>query len=417
MSYVGGILTGCATVFLVLVPVTTKLIRAYPGRPGMRDWPVAIAIGLMWVVVVTLVGDRLWPDRGRWFDGILVGIAIAPVPFCVDIATALRHRRGKATEAVWPVWTEPRTERRFIVPARFSEEVQNHFADPMVRARYVIAAYRQGLIAPEYLPGLAGDLAPLLPDGAPAWVELADWNGCDDSIVDRAAGEIGYDLTEHEEREQVTERLIYTALRSADPAVRRSTAERLGLVVDRPLDFEDVGFRSARVSSLRATLEGYFDATYGTCLDVGVHRHFADPIMRARHLIAAYERHRIGSAAVPGVAAEIVAALPGAGPAWTELAMASSATAWRSDLEPIVDRAATEIGHDRDGDVDILVEHELYRGLVDGDVVQRSGHIWEVDERSSFAVPWILVGHDGDIGIRQFFIDGAALLNGKYGSA
>lgn len=416
MSYFGGFVVGLAAVFAVLIPLCTKLTRANPGRKRWPDRAVGLLIGVVWIVLITLVRDRFWPDRSRFLDGLFVGFGFGPLAFAADIGAVVRHRRAKATEGSAPAAPEPRPEHRFVVPVAFSEVVQYHFADPIVRARYVIAAYRRGLIAPEYVPGLAADLAPLLPDGA--WAELAGWRDAEgmDAVVDRAAGEIGYELTDQEERDEVTERLIYAALCSTDPEVLRGTAEQLGLLVDRPLTFDDIRFRSARVSSVRASLEGYFDAAHGTRLDVGVHRHFAQPAVRARHLIAAYRRDRIGSAEVPHIAAEVLADLPGAGPAWTELAMASP-TAWRSDLAPIVDRAATEIGYDRADEEAILVEHDLYRGLVDGDVVERSWRIWGVDESSPFAVPWILAGHEGDVGIGQFFADGAALLNAKYGSA
>lgn len=76
-----------------------------------------------------------------------------------------------------------------------------------------------------------------------------------------------------------------------------------------------------------------------------------------------------------------------------------------------------EIGYDDADDVAVLIEHELYRGLVDGDVVQRGGRIYSLDSRSQFAEPWILVGHDGDIGIQRFLSAGADLLNGQYGDS
>jgi hypothetical protein len=278
----------------------------------------------------------------------------------------------------------------------------------------VIAAYRRGLIAAEHVPDLAADIAPLLPDGAQAWAAVAGCEGAGlDDLIHLAAQEIDYAPTADEERAEVVDRLVYTALAGKDV---RTSIEILRLIApgSEAVKGSHDGDVFARMSGRRAAIESYYEAAHAVDLAPGVHRHFDDPTVRAGRLLSAYRRDWIGSADLPGAAAELLMELPAAGAAWTELAGASSKES-RWDLEPIVERAAAEIGFDGAAEVAVLIEYELYRGLVDGDVVRRAGRIWALDDASPFGEPWILDGHQGDVGIGRFLSGGAELLNERYG--
>ncbi|KXO95911.1 hypothetical protein [Tsukamurella pseudospumae] len=411
MTHVGGLAVGFAVVFTVLIPVTTRLNRRYPGRTRWTDWALGVAITGLWTVAVITFSEAWWPEAPTFVDAAVSGVGVAPIVFVPDIVAALRRRRHPGPVRVLP--ERLAAVRRSIAPVAFVPDVHRHFAEPEARARYVVAAYRRGVIPAESVPGLAADLAHLLPDGVPAWAELAAHDGGTGlgGVVDRAAHELGYAPSPEQERADAVERLVYAALSSTDPMVRLATVELLA--PGEGLGLPRVSNPPATMSVTRATIEGYFDGAHGVALDEGVDRHFADPTVRARRMIAAYRRHEIPSRDVGTTAAELVADLPGAGPAWTELAMAGP-TAWRSDLDGLVDRAAAEIGHTDADEPEILIEYDLYCGLVDGDVLDRSRLIWIRDERSPFAVPFILAGHLGDIGIATFFTDGAEHLNGKY---
>lgn len=115
-------------------------------------------------------------------------------------------------------------------------------------------------------------------------------------------------------------------------------------------------------------------------LTATVHAHFTGPTVRARDLIASYRLRAVQSGDVPQRAAELIADLPGAGAAWTELAMAP-ATSPRSDLEPVLDRAAAEIGYDRtpdEAEFD-LYEAAAYRAVVDSRVSEEAQRLWALD--------------------------------------
>ena len=211
---------------------------------------------------------------------------------------------------------------------------------------------------------------------------MARWQGGEGLVdaVDRAAGEIGYAPSDEEECAEVVERLVYWALCSDDPRVRREVLEVLGETVEPRTTFEDIGFRAARVSGLRELLQSRFDSAYVIRLSDDVHRRFTGPTGRAVDLISGYRTGVIPSADVPRLAALVIADLPGAGQAWAELAMAS-ADEPRSELLPILDRAAEEIGYARtpqEVEVDAL-EGAAYRAVVNGSEVEESRRLHRIE--------------------------------------
>jgi hypothetical protein len=126
---------------------------------------------------------------------------------------------------------------------------------------------------------------------------------------------------------------------------------------------------------------GDFAARDDGPLTPGVTRRFQDPTVRAGELIAGYRRGMIFSADVPQLAAEVVADLPAAGPAWAELAMASG-TEPRSELLPILERAAEEIAYDRSdeqAEADLL-ESAAYRVVIGGEVMDESRRLQRLDD-------------------------------------
>lgn len=376
MTHIGGLAVGFAAVFTVLVPVTTRLSRRYPGRTRWTDWVLGILATVLWGIAVTTFCDAWWPAAPAFVDAAVSGIGVAPVVFMPDIVAALRHRRRpeSAVPSTASVF-ESRRPPRAIEPVNFSPPVHRHFAEPSVRARYVIAAHRHGLIPAECVRGLAADLAPLLPDGAPAWAALAatDDTARMDGAVDAAAEEIGYVPSPEEERADAVERLVYIALCSTDPTVRLATVELLAPPVQaREPEMPEWDVRS-RIESRRAAVVGALEVRYDDVLTPGVQRHFTDPTVQAGELIAGYRRGVVLSADLPQLAAEVVADLPGAGEAWTELAMASG-TEPRSELLPILDRAADEIAYsrtDEQAEAD-LIEGAAYRVIVEGRVMDES---------------------------------------------
>ncbi len=370
MSFFGGATVGFATVFILLIPLTRRLLREYPGRTGRADWIGGLAIALAWSVAVTVVYAAGWPESRAFVDGLTFGIAVAPIAFLPDIVAALRRRRlPEPARALRPVRT---TARRSIAPVAFGPEVHSHFAEPEMRARYLVAAYRRRLVPAEFVPALAADLAPVFPAGGRAWAALAEHDGGDglDDAVDLVAHEIGYLPTPDQERSDAVERLVYMALCSTDPAVRLATVELLAPPIAIPDSGPQVRWR---IESRQAEIEQAFAVRYDGLLTPGVERHFTDPTVRARELIAGFRRGVIFSPEVPQWAARVVADLPGAGEAWTELAMAHG-TEPRSELLPILDRAAEEIGYarsDEEAEADLL-ESAAYRAILTGEVARES---------------------------------------------
>lgn len=420
MGYWIAFVAGWMVALAVFIPGAARLERRYPMVRTWSDRVVGGMAVLAMLILVTLIANHVWPHRPSFVRGALSGIVVGAVAFLPDVVAALRQRRR----------TTPRLPARpvvtglpAVVPAEFADAVHRHFAEPMVRARYVIAAYRRGLIAPGFVPGLAADLAPLLPDGA-AWSGLAGWQGGEglDDAVDRAAAEIGYVPSGEEGRGEVVERLVYWALCSDDPRLRRDVLELLGETVEPRTTFEDIGFRAARVSGLREMLQSRFDSAYAIRLSEGVHRRFTGPIGRAVDLISGYRTGVISSADVPRLAALVIADLPGAGQAWAELAMAS-ADEPRSELLPILDRAAEEIGYERtpqEVEVDAL-EGAAYRAVVNGSEVEESRRLNRIEfdfdharELEELRYAWYLPVAD-DTRLARVRGDLAAYLARRYG--
>ncbi|MGC5026056.1 hypothetical protein ACLQ3K_14980 [Tsukamurella sp. DT100] len=420
MGYWIGFAAGWMVALAVLIPGAARLGRRYPMARTWLDLVLGGVAAFAALLVVTLIANRVWPHRPAFVRGALSGAVVGAVAWLPDVVAALRHRKG-ATQR--PSVSPGSTPRPVVVPAEFADAVHRHFAEPTVRARYVIAAYRRGLLAPGFVPGLAADLAPLLPDGD-AWAGLAGWQGGEglDDAVDRAAGEIGYAPSTEEERDDVVERLVYWALCSDDPRARRDVLELLGEAVEPRTTFEDIGFRTERVKGLRELLQSRFDSAYGVRLGEGVHRRFTGPTAGAVDLIAGYRTGMIFSADVARIAALVIAELPGAGQAWAELAMAS-ADEPRSELLPIVDRAAEEIGYERtpqEVEIDVL-EGAAYRAVVHGSEVEESQRLHRIEfdfdharELEELRDAWYLPGAD-DTRLARVRGDLAAYLARRYG--
>ncbi|ADG78939.1 putative protein OS=Tsukamurella paurometabola (strain ATCC 8368 / DSM / CCUG 35730 /CIP 100753 / JCM 10117 / KCTC 9821 / NBRC 16120 / NCIMB 702349/ NCTC 13040) OX=521096 GN=Tpau_2332 PE=4 SV=1 [Tsukamurella paurometabola] len=405
MSYLGGVIVGSIAVMLLVAVPIGMVIGSHDRKRRPKDWIVDYSWSLLWTVVFTTVASILWPERPRFLDGVVFGIAVVPIAFLPDVAYTIRHRRDTEPAEISAPGAKPERNRRIDLPvAGFGADVEAHFADPMVRARYVIAAHRRGLISDTDLPHAAAGLGDL--------------------------SEIGYDRTQEQADADVAEQLIYYALRTGDARRHREALVALEPTVDvstRARD-EPEWMRIHRRERLREGLIDYFDARYGPQLTETVHTHFADPTVRAHALIAAYRFHATPSGDVPQRAAELIADLPGAGEAWTELAMAPPTSA-RSDIEPILDRAADEIGYCRtpaEAERD-LYEAAAYRAVVESSVSDEARRLWELSMRDDVyfegavdpaltALLWAhtAAGDDIDDQIRDTRHTLIAYLNGRY---
>lgn len=421
-----GALVAAVAVGVLLNLVLEVVAAPATLRPTTSDKVLGFVIGVTVMVALTSATMAITADPSAFVDQLSLGAGLAAVfgspPF---FALARGHRTTPAPRR----GSDTRRPGRFVPPAAFSEAVRRRFSSPDIRARYVIAAYRRGLIPAQYLPGLAAELAPLLPFDAPAWNELAehDGDGLDD-VVDRAAREIGFAATPEEQWEEVVERLVHHAMSSSDPAVRSATAELLAPPVAPVADVLAEGDprrygRWERSTQLRAAIADALNARYEERLGEAVRRRFADPTVRARYLVAAYRHRLIPAAAVPGAAAEIFVDLPGADEAWTELAMAAN-DAWRSDLDPIMDRAAAEIDYEADArsEAIAIVEMAAYRAVVADDVMGQAEPLW--DEGYDSYVPaafddfldvHVIYGFDVPEQLARIRSDLATHLNDRYG--
>lgn len=374
---------GAAVGTIIVGAVLGAVVAACAGpakstpAPTTSDKVIGFIAGIVTAVVLMQVLASLVPGSS-FVEKLGLGAGLA-VMFGSELLIALV--RGHVSTVEPATRTEDARRERLIEPVAFAPEVHRHFAEPDSRARYVLAAYRQGLIPAEDVPCLAGELAPLLPGDVPAWHELASGVGAGvDGAVDRAAREIGYAPTPEEARADVLERLVYRAMTSTDPMVRLATVHLLAPPVAAyapELPEWDV---RRWIESRRLAVVGALAARYDDLLTPGVRQHFEDPTVRARELIAGYRRGVIHSPEVPQFAAEIVADLPGAGEAWTELAMASGAEP-RSDLRPVLERAAEEIGYhrtDEEAEEDLL-EAAAYRAIATGRVMDESEWLQRLD--------------------------------------
>lgn len=391
-------LAGSMVGMIVTSVILACVLAAVPGSdtaaPTRGDKVIGFILGVVAIVVFTGVVRSMVGDPSEFVDKLGFGAGLAIV-FGVETLIARIRGHEAAPSGSTPLVTRAgRGERPgwFVVPAVFSEAVHRRMSAPEARARYVVAAYRRGLLPARYVPGLAAELAPLLPFyGAPAWRALAehDGDGLDDELVDRAARAIDYIVTPEQEWADAVERLVYMAMSGSDPAARRATAELLtpplGPLVAALGEADPRRYdRWERAVELRATIADAYNARYEAPVAEAVRRRFEDPTVRARHLIAGYRHELIRAGDMPSAAAEFFVDLPGAGEAWTELAMAPN-DVWRSDLDPIVDRAAAEIGYDADeSDESVaIVEMAAYRAVVDDDVKGQGGPLWEkgLDDR------------------------------------
>ncbi|GAA1006135.1 hypothetical protein GCM10009551_084620 [Nocardiopsis tropica] len=376
MSYFGGVIVGSLAMLLLAIPVGA-VIGTHTRKRRIKDWVLDYIPPLLWAVLAPLLVFALWPDRSRFVEGITVGVAIMPMVFLPDMVSAIRHRRDDETaELSAPALTSVPIRRLDVPVARFGADVEEHFADPVVRGRYVIAAYRRGLLSDAELPPAVAGLGDL----GPAWVELATPAVTSaGGTVERAGADIGYDRSADEGDADVTTQLIHYALRTGDARRYREALVALVPSVELATVVKDEPewMRSHRRDGLRESIIDNLDARFGPQLTDTVHAHFADPTTRAHDLIVSSRLQAMPSADVPQRAAEVIADLPGAGEAWTELAMASS-TSPRSELEPILDRAAEEIGYHRDplaAECD-LYEAAAYRAVVDCRVREESQRLW-----------------------------------------
>lgn len=369
-----GAVVAVVVVGFVLNRVLAAMVAPSTIEPSLSDKAIGFVVGVAVIVALTWVTRGFVADAGPFVDQLSLGAGLAVV---LDgpplVAFARGHGRAPGTSP------QPEPQEPQVTAVPFSEAVHQHFAEPIVRARYVVAAYRRGLIPPGAVPGLAADLAPML-SAVPAWTDLAEVRG-DDGLadaVDRAALAIGYAPTEDQARADVVERLLYVALCSGEPRVRVETAELLGLPI--ATDVESSSWpewlRGERASELRVRFGDAFALRYGPTVGDGVHRRFASPAARARELIAEYRGEVITSDRLPYAAAEIVADLPEAGEAWAELAMAPPGSV-RSDLLPVLDRAADEIDYTRtDSEIEVdLLEAAAYRAVTEGSVVRESNFL------------------------------------------
>lgn len=374
-----GCLVAAGVVGILVNLLLETLTEPATLAPSTSDKVLGFVIGVVTMVALSSAMRALVADPSPFIDQLSLGAGISVVFGAPQfLALGRGHRRDRPS----PPLRVSRRPRPRVPAATFAQAVHGHFAAPESRARYVIAAYRRGLIPGEYVPDLAADLAPLLPDGAAAWAELAAHDGGTGLgvTVDRAAQEIGYAPSSEEEWTDAVERLVYAAMCSTDPTVRRATVELLAPTGASPAPEWHESYVRSRVDVLRASIETVFAVRYDRLLTPGVEIRFRDPTVRAHDLIAGYRRGIIFSADVPQAAAEVVADLPGAGLAWTELAMASG-TEPRSELLPILDRAAQEIGYDRndeEAEADLL-ESAAYRAIVTGAVMAESERLHRLD--------------------------------------
>ncbi|KXO88716.1 hypothetical protein AXK56_10370 [Tsukamurella pulmonis] len=361
---VGAVVTG-----LVLGGVIGAVVGPFVTAPTRGDRVAAFVLGVAATAVLMGSFSALVPGSA-FAEKLGLGIGLTIMFGTEDLFAMLRgHVRSGAPAAALPTRVDP---------ARFTDEVREHFADPTARARYVVAAYRRGLIAPGFVPALAAELAPSLVDRA-AWSDLAAWQGQDglEATVDRAALALDYAPNDEVARADTVERLVYAALCGDDPRTRLATAEALALPMSESAS-PRLEARRARAVELRVLLADSLAARYGPALPEAVQRRFTGAPARARALVAEYRHGLLVSPQVPQAAAEIVAELPGE--AWTELAMAAP-DAPRSELLPVLDRAATEIAYaptERDAEIDVL-EAAAYRAVVDGRVVRESSLLRRID--------------------------------------
>lgn len=382
MSYFGGVIVGAIAVMLLVAMPIGMVIGSHERKRRPKDWIIDYSWSLLWTVVFTIAARVLWPGTPRFLDGVLFGIATVPIAFLPDVVYTIRHRRDPETAEMSAPAPKSEHFRRFGVPvAGFGADVEAHFADPVVRGRYLIAAYRRGLIPGADLPRAVAGLGDL----GPGWAHLASADAASvGEAIERAAADIGYDRTPQQADADVAEQLIHYALRTGDVRRHREalsaldpTAELHPIVRDEP-----EWLARDRRDKLRENLIDELDARYGPQLSDSVHTHFADPTVRAHDLIVSYRVHVTPSRAVPQRAAELIADLPGAGEAWTELAMAAPTSA-RSELEPILDRAADEIGYRRtpaEAERD-LYEAAAYRAVVETGVREEARLLWELSMR------------------------------------
>lgn len=421
-SFAGGA-AGCVVVVVLMSLLLSAFSDPESAAPTRGDDWIGFAIGLATALGLTALTIVLVPEASPFVENLGLGVGIGVMVGAPQfLALARGHRRAPEPEPA-PA-ASPRRPGEFVVPVTFSAGVRRHFAAPEVRARYVIAAHRRGLIPSESVPGLAAELAPLVPDGA-AWRELAGWRGGDglDGAVDRAAAAIGYEPTEESDRAEVVERLVYWAMCSSDPGVRAAVVTLLApQMVPGSRTLPDWEVRD-RIDRRRSAVIDGLEVRYDEGVGPAVHRHFADPTVRARELIAAYRREALQSSFVPGLAAEIVADLPGAGEAWTELAMASS-SAVRADLLPVLERAAVEIGYERTGEQAErdLLESAAYQLVLDGRTLDQSRRLERVDFEfghdgalEAMRDARYLAGDDYFGQLRSVRSDVAAYLEGRYG--
>ncbi|NMD54042.1 MULTISPECIES: hypothetical protein [Tsukamurella] len=395
IDFLWGLAGGVVAVIAVSL-IVACVLPAVPGieaaTPTRGDKVIGFIVGVVAVIVFSGVVRGLVDDPSEFVDNLGLGAGIA-VMISADTLIARIRGHGSAPSGSTPLGMSSVREGRpdrFVVPAVFSHAVQRRLSSPEARARYVVAAYRRGLIPGRFVPGLAAELAPLLPfPGAPAWNDLGEHVGDGlDGAVDRAARAIDYIVTPEQEWADAVERLVYTAMSGSDPAVRRATAELLVPPLEPVAEVAGEADRRRydrwqRAEELRARIADAYNARYEAPLDDAVHRRFGDPTVCARHLIAAYRHELIRSDDVPRAAAAFFADLPGSGEAWTELAMAPN-DAWRSDLDPIVDRAAVEIGYDADEAEEsvAIVEMAAYRAVVDDDVMGQGEPLWDKGYRA-----------------------------------
>ncbi|WP_147276527.1 hypothetical protein [Tsukamurella tyrosinosolvens] len=280
-----GCLVAAGVVGILVNLLLETLTEPATLAPSTTDKVLGFVIGVVTMVALSSAMRALVADPSPFVDQLSLGAGISVVFGAPQfLALGRGHRRDRPSPP-------PRVSRRprpRVPAATFAQAVHGHFAAPESRARYVIAAYRRGLIPGEYVPDLAADLAPLLPDGAAAWAELAAHDGGTGLgvTVDWAAQEIGYAPSSEEEWTDAVERLVYAAMCSTDPMVRRATVELLAPTGASPAPEWHESYVRSRVDVLRASIETVFAVRYDRLLTPGVEIRFRDPTVRAHDLIA-----------------------------------------------------------------------------------------------------------------------------------
>lgn len=201
-------LAGATVGMLVTSLILMLVLAVVPGpsdvAPTWSDRVVGVIAGTVAAVMLSGLVRSLVPDPSKFVDNLGLGAGIAAIFGAEVLMARARGHVETARTASSALVTGPdgaRAPGQYVPPARFSSAVHRRFAAPEARARYVIAAYRRGLLPAQYVPGLAAELAPLLPfPGAPAWRELAEYDGDGlDGVVDRAARAIDYVPTPDQE--------------------------------------------------------------------------------------------------------------------------------------------------------------------------------------------------------------------------